>query len=161
MNSNKEREYIIKILTGILTTNISIMYMYKENATDEKSKSICNKSIRQCRKGIKLLPTIQHIEILRSLMEKIVYGKEHYFAVSGALCSYDKIITWDTTENGFLEFTKLEEEEKLLRQKQFEEKQKQQEFVKQAQEQGKNVEMIYDKDTKQIKPIIVDEKTNA
>ncbi len=161
MNIKKEKEYIVKILTKILETNISIMYMYKETANDEKSKSICNKSINQCRKGIKLLPKIEHIEILRSLMEKIVYGKEHYFATSGALCSFSKIITWDTTKKGFQEFTKLEEEERLLRQKDFEEQQKQKELIKKAQEQGKNVEMVYDPTTKKIKPVVLEEKTNA
>lgn len=161
LSEKKEREYIIKIISSILETNISIMYMYRETAIDEKSRNICNKSIRQCRKGLKVLNTINHIEILRSLFSKVVYGKEVYFATVGSMCATDKISFWDTTEKGFQEFTKLEEEAKELTEKELEEKRKQQELIKKAQDDGKKVDWVYDKDTKKLKPVVVEEKPNA
>ena len=79
----------------------------------------------------------------------------------GSLCSYDKIKSWDTTKKGFQEFLKLEKEAQEQAKREFDEEKKQQELIKQAQLEGKNVEMIYDTQTKKMKPVIVEEKSNA
>lgn len=157
----EEREFIINILTNVLNTNIEIMRFYKKIATDDKSIEICDKSIKQSEDGLKQIKKIVHLEILRSLFSKIVYGKEPYFAMCGSLCSFEKIKKWDTTKKGFKEFMDLEkaaiEEAKTKQQEII----KQQELVKKAKEEGKKVEMIFDKDTKKIKPVIIEEKENA
>ena len=161
LTKKKEREYIIKMLQSILKANVEIMEFYKAIAKDRKSKNICEKSIRQSKLGMSTVSQIKHIEILRSLFNKIISGKEQYFAMVGAMCSYDKISVWDNTKTGFQEFLKLEYEEQKLREKETKERQDQQELIRQAQEQGKNIEMVYDPNTKKVKPVIVEEKPNA
>ena len=158
INEQKEREYIIDILTNILRANISLMSFYKDISTNKESSDICEKSIAQCEKGIKTINKIKHIEILRSLFNKIVSGKEYYFAMCGSLCSFEKIKTWDTTKKGFKEFILLEKQAQDEAKKEFEEKQRQKEFVENAEKEGKQVEMIYDEKTKTMKPIIVEEQ---
>ena len=150
MTEKQEREKKIAIMTNILETNIKIMLYYREIASNKESKAICNKSIKESK-----------VEIIRSLFNHLVNGKEQYYVMSGSLCSYDKIIEWDTTEDGFKEFIKLEDEGVKKSQQEFEEKQKQAEMIKKAQEEGKTVEMIYDNEAKKVKPIIVEEKSNA
>lgn len=157
----EEKIHITTILNAILESNIALMNFYKEISTDDKSREICEKSIKQCKDGIRLIYKIKHIEILRSLFNKIVSGKEYYFAMVGSLCSYDKIKSWDTTKKGFQEFLKLEKEAQEQAKREFDEEKKQQELIKQAQLEGKNIEMIYDTQTKKMKPVIVEEKSNA
>lgn len=161
LTEKKKRDYMLKIITNILNTNISLMYFNREISVDDKSRAICNKSIRQSKLGLKQIQTINHIEILQSLFEKLVYGKESYYAMCGSLCSFDKIKYWDNTEKGFQEFLKLEEEGRQKTEQEFEEMKKQREFIKQAQEEGKKVEMVFDNETKKIKPVIIEENNNA
>ena len=157
----EEKIHITEILESILNSNIAMMKFYKDISTDEKSAEICEKSIEQCKKGIRTIYSIKHIEILRSLFNKIVSGKESYFAMVGSICSFDKIKKWDNTKKGFQEFISMEKEAQEKAKQEYEEKEKQKEFVKQAQEQGKEVEMVYDPQTKKMKPVIVEEKSNA
>ena len=161
MTKIEEKKAIISVLTSILTTSISVMNFYKTVALDEKSKEICDKSIKNAEIGIEKIKKIKHIEILRSLFGHIVLGKEPYYAMCGSLCSFEKIDFWDKTKTGFDEFMKLEELGKQEELKKQEEIKKNKEVIKKAQEEGKNVEMLYDKETKTIKPIIVEEKSNA
>lgn len=161
MTKIEEKKAIINVLTSILSTSISVMNFYKTVALDEKSKEICDKSIKNAEIGIEKIKKIRHIEILRSLFGHIVLGKEPYYAMCGSLCSFEKIDYWDKTKTGFDEFMKLEELGKQEELKKQEEIKKNKEVIKKAQEEGKNVEMLYDKETKTIKPIIVEEKSNA
>lgn len=161
LTKNKEREYKINVLTLILNTNIEIMKYYKKMTSDQKSINICNKSIRQSRNGIKILQTIHHIEIIRDLFNRFVVGKESYFALCGSLCSYSKINYWDTIEQGFKEFQKLQEQGIKEQEQELKERQRQKEIIQKAQEQGKTIEMVYDSETKKVKPVIVEEKVNA
>ena len=161
ISESKEKTHIITILENILSSNIAIMSLYKDTATDEKSKEICEKSIEQCKKGIRNLYSIKHIVILRSMFNKIVSGKEPYFAMVGSICSYKDIKRWDNTKKGFQEFLTLEKEAQDKAKQEFEEMSKQKEFVKKAQEQGQQVEMVYDPETKKLKPVVVKEKSNA
>ena len=109
MTKIEEKKAIISVLTSILTTSISVMNFYKTVALDEKSKEICDKSIKNAEIGIEKIKKIKHIEILRSLFGHIVLGKEPYYAMCGSLCSFEKIDFWDKTKTGFDEFMKLEE----------------------------------------------------
>lgn len=161
MTKIKEKNEIVSVLTSILEASISVMNFYKVVALDEKSREICDKSIGNAKNGIEKIKTIKHIEILRSLFNHMVVGKESYFAMCGSLCSFEKIDFWDNTRKGFIEFKKLEELGKQEELEKQEEIKKNREVIKKAQEEGKNVEMLYDKETKKIKPIIVEEKHNA
>lgn len=157
----EEKKYIVNILEQIMLSNIAIMELYKKTATNEESIKICEKSIKQSKQGIKMVRTINHIEILRSLFNRIVSGKEQYFVMVGSICSFKDIKKWDTTKKGFKEFISMEEQAQKEMQEELKNRREQQEFVQKAQEQGKNVEMVFDPQTKKMKPVIVEEKTNA
>lgn len=161
MTPKKEREYYIKTLSCILNTNINIFQYYKELAKTEKDVKTCNKTIRQSKKGLKMLPNIKRIEILRDFFERFIYGKESYFVLSGSLCSYKKINYWDRSEKGFKDFLEWKEMGIKQQQEKIAEQQRNAEIIKKAQEQGKKVEMLYDSETKKIKPVIVDKKESA
>lgn len=161
MTNKQKREHLIAMLDALLEVNIQSMSYIKELASDEKSKEICLKSIEQSKLGKQKIREIKHIEILNSLYNHLIYGKEPYFASVGSTCSYERIDIWDKSKKGFQEFISLEQkgyEEAIKKQ---EEMKKNQEMVAKAKAEGKKVEMIYDNDTKEMRPVIVNEKPNA
>lgn len=145
MKNNEEikRKYLINIIRKVLETNIELMNYYKCYAADDKSKKVCNKSIRQTKKSLEKLPHIKHIEILQSLFNAIVSGKEVVFVSAGALVGGKNVERWDTSEKGFKEFMKLEEESRKANQQRIEEEQRNKEFVENAKKQGKKVTYAY------------------
>ena len=139
---NKEeikRKHLIEIIRKVLETNIELMNYYKFFATDEKSRKVCSKSIKQTKKSIERLPHIKHIEILQSLFNAIVSGKEVIFVSAGSLVGGKNVQRWDTTEKGFKEFIKLEEESKKAYEQKVEEERKTREAVSKAKQEGKKV----------------------
>lgn len=158
MGHNKKREFLIKIITKLLETNIELMDYYHYIASDTKSKRVCSKSIRQSKLAIEKIQHVKHIEILQSLYNTLVSGKENVFAVGGALICSKKFYYYDNTEQGFAEFMELENEAKEKQRAKFEEQKKTQEMIKKAKEDGKKVEMVYENG--KIRPVIV-EKDNA
>lgn len=157
LNENYKRQQLISIIRHVLETNIEIMTYYKFMAADDKSRRVCSKSIRQSRNAIKKLYHVKHIEILVSLYNTIVGGKEIIFVSGGSLICSKQFDRWDKTEKGFKEFLALEEESKKIQKEQMEQQRQTQEMVKKAKEEGKEVEMLYDNG--KLKPIIK-EKTN-
>ena len=99
-----KRKYLISIIRKVLETNIELMTYYKHYATDEKSKRICSKSIRHTKKSLERLPLIKHIEILQSLFNAIVGGKEVIFVNAGSIFCSMRVEKWDSTEKCFKEF---------------------------------------------------------
>lgn len=154
-----KRKQLTNIIKKVLETNIELMTYYKHYASDEKSKRVCSKSIRQTRKSLEKLPHIKHIEILQSLFNAIVGGKEVIFVSAGSLINSKNVEKWDTTNKGFKEFLQLEEQEREAKRKEFEEHQKQQKMMEQAKKDGKKVEMVFDPTTKKVKPVIVEDTT--
>ena len=155
---NKEeikRKHLIEIIRKVLETNIELMTYYKFFATDEKSRNVCSKSIKQTKKSLERLPHIKHIEILQSLFNAIVSGKEVIFVSAGSLVGGKNVQRWDTTEKGFKEFIKLEEESKKAYEQKVEEERKTREVVSKAKQEGKKVSFALI-DGK-MKPIIEDE----
>lgn len=161
MKKEIKRKYLISIIRKILETNIELMTYYKHYATDEKSKRTCSKSIRKTKKALEILPHIQHTEILQSLFNAIISGKEVIFVSAGFLVCGKNVERWDSTEKGFKEFMKLEEEAVKKAKEKAEEEQKQREIIAKAKAEGKKVEMVYDKNTKTVKPLIIEEKSQA
>lgn len=153
-----KRKYLISIIRKILETNIELMNYYKHYATDEKSKRTCSKSIRQTKKSLERLPHIQHIEILQSLFNAIIGGKEVIFVSAGSLVGGKNVERWDTTKKGFKEFMKLEEEAVNKAKEKAEEEQKERELIAKAKADGKQVEMVYING--KLRPMIK-EKDNA
>lgn len=158
MKKEIKRKFLINIIRKILETNIELMTYYKHYATDEKSKRVCSKSIRQTKKSLEKLPNIKHIEILQSLFNAVVSGKEIIFVSAGSLVGGKNVEKWDSTKKGFEEFKKLEEEAVKKAKEKAEEEQKERELIAQAKADGKQVEMVYING--KLRPMIK-EKDNA
>lgn len=153
-----KRKYLVNIIRKVLETNIELMAYYKHYATDEKSKRVCSKSIRQTKKSLERLPHIKHIEILQSLFNAVVSGKEVIFVSAGSLVGGKNVERWDSTEKGFKEFMKLEEEAVKKAKEKAEEEQKERELIAKAKADGKQVDMVYMNG--KLRPMIK-EKDNA
>lgn len=149
------KKYLVNVIKKVLETNIELMTYYKGIAIDEKSKRVCSKSIRQTQKSLEKLPHIKHIEILQSLFNAIVSGKEVIFVSAGSLVGGKNVQRWDTTKKGFEEFIKLEEESKKAYEQKVEEERKTREVVSKAKQEGKKVSFALI-DGK-MKPIIEEE----
>jgi hypothetical protein len=161
ISEKKKREYLVEIIRQVLTTNIALMTYYKSMASDEKSKKTCSKSIKQTQKALEKLPLVNHIEILVSLYNAIVAGKESVFVLGGALMCSKNFDYWDKTEKGFKEFLKLEEENRnkvIAKQK---EENEMKEAVAKAKEEGKKVEYVFNPETKKVEPKIIETKDQA
>ena len=154
-----QKQRLKNAIISVLQANESIMTFHKTLVSDEKSLKIINKSIKQSRKAMLIINQVKHIEILQSLYNALLSGKENYFALFGSvILAKNNVIRWDTTEKGFNEFLKLEAEAKAKSKKEYEEKLKEQELIKKAKEEGKKVEYAY-VDGK-MKPYIVEDKPN-
>ena len=160
ITEKKKREHLISIIRSYLKTNISIMEYYYVVANDRKSKKVCRDSITSCEEAIAHLQTIKHIEILDYLYGTFVGNNVIAYSISGKLVKSSKLAHWDT-EEGFEEFKVEMEEKKKKAIAEAEEREKTKEAVKKAKAEGKKVEMVYDKETKKVRPVIVEEKPNA
>ena len=147
------------VFINLLETEISLMLLHKTLTNDEKALKIVAHKIQQAKKSIRIISEIKHIEILRSLYDSFLGGKEVFFAyIPSTLTANNDIRRWDNSEKGFQEFLKLDAEAKAKSKKEYEERLKQQEMLKKAQEQGKKIEYVM-KDGK-MQPFIVEDKPN-
>lgn len=146
-------------LVNILVANKSLMRFHKTLTNDEKALKVINKSIKQTDRAIEIIWSVKHIEILESLYNTLLSGKENYFVLFATLITRkNTIIKWDKTDKGFQEFLKLEEQAKAKSKEEYEKRLKQQEIIKKAQEDGKKIEMVYVNG--KLEPHIVEEKAN-
>lgn len=160
ISEDKKRDYLINIIESYLKVNVDLMSYFKALAKDRKGKLACTKSIRSTEQAINHLRQIKHIEILEYLYSVFIGNNAMAYAVSGSMVLSSKIKEWDT-EEGIVEFRDLIEKQKQeneLKQKQAQEKI---DAMKKAKEEGKDVELVYDNESKGLKPLIVDEKPNA
>ena len=81
------------------------------------------------------------------------------YSVSGKVVLSQKLKEYDTDE-GFAEFLEMVESQKREQEEKIKQRQDNMNAIKKAKEQGKKVEMVWDKDTKTVKPMIVEEKVN-
>ena len=146
MMKNKEYELrqkqIVKILTKLLETNIEIMTFYKHLAVDDKSKRTCSKSIRQSKKAIEKLQHVQHLEILVSIYNTLIGGKEFVFVSGASLICSKNFDYWDKTEKGFKEFIELEHQAKVEQEQKLKEQHEKDIALKKAKEEGKDIEHV-------------------
>lgn len=156
MVEKKKREYLISIISNYLRTGIIVVKYCHDNAPDKKSKLICNKAIKTLESAIPHLATIKHIELLEYLYNAFIGENVFAYTMSGTIVHSSKIKEWDT-EEGFIEFQKVMEERKenqLAKEKAQEETRL---AIQKAKEEGKKVEMIYDKESRTVKPVIIEE----
>lgn len=158
-----QRLLIINCIKSVLNTNLEILALHKTLfKNNRESLSAIRKNVNYTKKAIVNIDNIKHIEILRSIYQNIISGKETVFALAPALINSKKCKYWDTTEKGFQEFTELESQANEIAKQQLERQIKEQEMIKKAKEEGKKVEWVYDNVEKRNKPIIVEkEDVNA
>jgi len=155
----KSRKYLINFIQKYLETSVALMEYYKSVANTRKEKYVCNKSIKSCKQAIDHLRQIKHIEILQYLYSTFVGNNVIAYSVSGKIVLSNKLKEYDS-DSGIQEFREMVETQKKEREQKEKERQETLNAVRKAKEQGKNVEMVWDKDTKTTKPMIVQEKVN-
>lgn len=160
IDEKKKKKYLIEVIGSFLKTNIALMEYCKAVAPDRKSKLVCTKSIKSTEQALVHLYTIKHIEILDYLYSTFIGNNAIAYSISGKMVLSPKIKEWDT-DDGVKELIALMEENKKKKQEKFEQQEKNRKVVEEAKKKGKRVEMAYDKDTKTIKPLIVEEKPRA
>lgn len=160
MKDSKKREYLLKILENYLQTCKSLMEYFKAVASTKEAKNICSKSIRDLNKSLKVITLINHIEILEYLYATFIGNNAIAYSVSGKVVLSKKLSYYDTNK-GFKEFQEMLEEQKKENEEREKKRKESVEALKRAKEMGKKVEMVYDKDTKTTKPMIIEEKANA
>lgn len=155
----KKRKYLINFVQKYLETSVALMEYYKSVATTRKEKYVCTKSIKSSLQAIDHLRQIKHIEILDYLYSTFVGNNVIAYSVSGKIVLSNKLKEYDS-DNGIQEFREMVETQKKEREQKEKQRQETLNAVRKAKEQGKKVEMVWDKDTKTTKPMIVEEKVN-
>ena len=154
-----QKQRLKSVFLSLLEAEISIMRFQLTLASEEEHIKGIKKVIKDSEKAKNIVTSITHYEILVSLYNAFVNGKESYYVLlSSTINSKNKVTYWDRTKKGFQEFVRLEQEAKAQSQKDYEERLKQQDIIKKAQEEGKKIEMVF-QDGK-LKPIVVEEKSN-
>ena len=160
ISEKKKREYLIEIVSAYLRTNIALMNYYHSVAETRKSKFICNKSIKRTEQALVHLRQIKHIEILDYLYSTFIGNNVIAYSVSGNMVIGKELKYYDS-EKGFDEFLAMIKEQKEKIAAKEEERRKTKEAIELAKAQGKKVEMVWDKETKTVKPLIVEDKPQA
>ena len=166
MGHNKEidkldvqKQRLKAVFNRLLDTEIAIMQFQLTLASEDEHIKGIKKVIKDSEKAKKIVTSITHYEILVSLYNAFVNGKESFYVMfSATINAKNKVTYWDRTKKGFQEFVALEQQAKAQSQKDYEERLKQQEIIKKAQKEGKKIEMVF-QDGK-LKPILVEEKSN-
>ncbi len=148
-----------RIFISMLNTNIAIMQFQLTLTNKKEDIKGLKKFIRDSVTAQEIIGSVSHYEILVSLYNTFINGKETYFATLCKIINNKKTIKrWDRTQKGFKEFITLESEAKARSKAEYEKKLAQQEAIKKAKEEGKQLDMVF-VDGK-LQPRIVEEKLN-
>lgn len=149
-------EQLKAIFTKMLETNIEIMLFQITLTKKEEEIRGLKKFIRNTKKAIEIVNSVKHQDILISLYNAFVNGKETYFmSLVRTITNKDTILKWDRSEKGFKEFIKLENEAKAKTQAELEKKLAEQKAIQEAKASGKKVEMVFENG--KLTPRIVEE----
>ena len=160
LKESKKREYLISIITNYLLTCKSTLEYFKAVADTKQGKLVCNKSLRSIDKAIETIKEYKHIEILDYLYATYVGNNAIIYTVSGQVATSKKLKKYDT-DKGIAEFKQLMEEQRKESEEREQKRKESVEALKKAKAMGKKVEMVYDKDTKTAKPMIIEDKESA
>lgn len=149
-----QREHLQNILISIIDSEIAILQFQKSIAKEQKDKSGLNKMINKGKKAKDVIRDLRHTELLISLYNTFVNGKESYFIMVERTINHKNTNKWDKTEKGFKEFVELEEQAKAKSKAEYEEKLKQKEMIENAKKQGKKIEMVFENG--KLTPVIVE-----
>lgn len=154
-----QKRRLKSVFYTMLNTNIAIMEFQLTLTDKPDEQKGLKRFIKMSNKAIEIISQVNHYEILVSLYNTFINGKETYFAtLCKTICMKNTITKWDRTEKGFKLFLELENQAKAKSQEEYNKRIEQQEMIKKAKEEGKKVEMVL-VDGK-IQPRIVEEKPN-
>jgi len=157
-NKNDVQKLKLKqALKSLVECCICILAFEKSLVDDPEQKKKIQKIIKNGEKTKEIIDGIRHIEILISLFNTFITGKEQYFVIS-TLTILKDVKKFDSTEKGFKEFLRLEKESRERFEKEQQEKKELQEKIAKAKEEGKKVEMTYVNG--KVEPVIIEEKPN-
>lgn len=151
-----QAEQLKAIFTKMLETNIEIMNFQITLTKKEDEIRGLKKFIRYTKKAIDIVNSVKHQDILISLYNAFLNGKETYFmSLVRTVNNKDTITKWDKSEKGYKEFLKLEEEARAKSKEEYEKKLAEQKAIQEARASGKKVEMVYENG--KLTPRIVEE----
>ena len=156
MENTKVNE-LKNIVVSMIKVCESIVRFQMVEDSDPTHKQKYEKLLRHCKSAYNLVWSCQHIEILASLYNSFVSGKEQFYVILTESI-YKNVKKWDTTKKGFEEFLKLDEDarNKFIEEK--EERERQQEMIKKAREEGKKIDFVFENG--KLTPVILEEKHN-
>lgn len=157
LTEKKKRQYLIKIIKSYLNTSIELMSYYKAVADTRKAKLVCNKSIKSMKQALVKVDQIKHIEILEYIYSSFVGNNVIAYSVSGKVVLSPKLDEYDQDEH-IEEFKEMLEQDRKDREEKEKARKETLEAVRRAKEQGKKIGMVYDKDTKTARPMIIDKE---
>lgn len=154
-----QKEKLKNVFYGMIHTNIAIMEFQKTLTDKEEEIKTIKKVINLSKKALDVISNVQHFEILVSLYNSFINGKESYYVtLIRTITLKTTIQRWDKSKKGFDEFLKMEIAAKSKSEQELKERQEQAEFIKKAQQEGKKIDFAF-KDGK-IQPVVVEEKAN-
>lgn len=156
ISEKKKKEYLTDIVENYLKTSKSLLEYYKAVATTRKGKYTCNKSIKTIDQALVHLRQIKHVEILDYIYSTFFGNNVIAYTIAGSVVLNKKLNEYDLEENigEFRTYLQELKDKSIADDKERKEKLA---IVKKAQEEGKKVEMVWDKDTKTAKPMIIED----
>ena len=145
------------IIHTMIATSKAIIEFQKDNDSDSTHKKTYEKLLRHCKSAERTLWETQHIEILASLYNSFVSGKEQYYIILTESI-FKNVKKWDTTKQGFDEFKKLDDEARAKFNEEKNEREQQMDAIKKAREEGKKIDFVFENG--KLKPVVVEEKPN-
>lgn len=154
-----QKERLKRVFCSIIDTNAEIM-RFQLTLTDKKEEIKGLKHyIKESEKAKEIINSISHYEILVSLYNSFINGKEIYFlSLVRTTNNKTTIVKWDRTKKGFQDFLNKEKAAKIKSEQEAKEMAEKQEILRKAKEEGKIIEMVY-VDGK-LQPTIVEDKPN-
>ena len=148
-----------RLFCSIIDTNINVMDFQLTLTDKEEEIKGLKHFIKESNKAKEIINSVVHFEILASLYNSFLNGKESYFlSFVRTVNRKDTVVKWDRTKKGFKEFQQKEIEARAKSEQELKEKMAMQEMIRKAKEEGKKIEMVY-VDGK-LQPTIVDNKAN-
>ena len=105
-----QKQRLKSVFASLLDSEIAIMNFQLTLASEEEHIKGIKKVIKDSEKAKRIIYGIVHYEILVSLYNAFVNGKESFYVMlSSTINSKNKVTYWDRTKKGFQEFIALEE----------------------------------------------------
>lgn len=148
-----------RLFCSIIDTNINVMDFQLTLTDKEEEIKGLKHFIKESKKAKEIINSVVHFEILSSLYNSFLNGKETYFlSFVRVVNKKDTVVKWDRTKKGFKEFQQKEIEARAKSEQELKDKMTMQETIRKAKEEGKKIEFSL-VDGK-LQPTIVEDKAN-